>query len=118
VESRRDDRADGAAAWRYLQAVSVPTLAILDWMMPEVDGSDVCRRVSQQMPLANMYLMLLTAHTLKGAAAYLSAGFVVDASADLEMMGLQGRVTEAAAGLERRDAAVAQLIPELRSLLN
>jgi len=66
--------ADGAAAWQYLQAVSVPTLAILDWMMPEVDGSDVCRRVRQQMPLANMYLMLLTSlesrsHVIAGLEA-------------------------------------------------
>jgi len=59
-----------------------------------------------------------TAHTLKGAAAYLAAGFVVDAAASLEMMGLEGRVAEAAAGIERLDAAVAQLIPELGSWLN
>ena len=59
-----------------------------------------------------------TAHTLKGSAGYLSAGFVVDAAADLEMIGHEGRVAEAAAGLERLDAAVAQLIPELRSLLD
>jgi len=58
-----------------------------------------------------------SAHTLKGSAGYLSAGFVVDAAADLERMGLEGRVAETAAGLERLDAAVAQLIPELRSLL-
>jgi CheY-like chemotaxis protein len=31
------------------------TLAILDWMMPEMDGFDVRRRVRAQLPLANMY---------------------------------------------------------------
>ncbi|MEP7310042.1 MAG: Hpt domain-containing protein [Acidobacteriota bacterium] len=59
-----------------------------------------------------------TAHTLKGSAGYLSARFVVDAAAALEMMGLEGRIAEAAAGFERLTAAVAQLIPELRSWLN
>ena len=51
---------DGAEAWRVLRDASWPTLAILDWMMPEVDGAEVCRRVREQRPLANMYLMLLT----------------------------------------------------------
>src|SRR5690349_3473219 len=52
--------ADGAAAWRHLHSSREPTLAILDWMMPEVDGAEVCRRVRRDMPLANMYLVLLT----------------------------------------------------------
>ena len=51
---------DGAEAWRVLHDASWPTLAILDWMMPEVDGAEVCRRVREHRPLANMYLMLLT----------------------------------------------------------
>jgi DNA-binding response OmpR family regulator len=51
---------DGEAAWRYLQAATAPTLAILDWMMPNLEGSEVCRRVRKELPLANMYLILLT----------------------------------------------------------
>jgi phosphoserine phosphatase RsbU/P len=52
---------NGADAWEYLRAATAPTLAILDWMMPEMDGTEVCRRVRLELPLANMYLMLLTA---------------------------------------------------------
>jgi DNA-binding response OmpR family regulator len=52
---------DGAEAWSYLQAAAEPTLAILDWMMPELDGPAVCRHVRLQRPSANMYLILLTA---------------------------------------------------------
>ncbi len=53
--------ADGADALRELQsAAETPTLAILDWMMPRLEGAEVCRRVRLEMPLANMYLMLLT----------------------------------------------------------
>jgi DNA-binding response OmpR family regulator len=53
--------ADGAEAFRHLRSeAATPTLAILDWMMPQLEGADVCRRVRLEMPLANMYLMLLT----------------------------------------------------------
>jgi HPt (histidine-containing phosphotransfer) domain-containing protein len=54
------------------------------------------------------------AHTLKGAAAYLSAAFVADAAAHLETIGREGRLAEAVASLERLEAAVARLLPELR----
>ena len=43
---------DGAQAWDRLRVATDPTLAILDWMMPEMDGPDVCRRVRQELPLA------------------------------------------------------------------
>jgi DNA-binding response OmpR family regulator len=59
---------DGADALRHLLALgpSTPTLAILDWMMPNLEGADVCRRVRLEMPLANMYLMLLTSLESRG----------------------------------------------------
>jgi sigma-B regulation protein RsbU (phosphoserine phosphatase) len=59
---------DGAEALSYLQAhgTRTPTLAILDWMMPQLEGADVCRRARQEMPNANMYLMLLTSLESKG----------------------------------------------------
>jgi two-component system sensor histidine kinase/response regulator len=56
------------------------------------------------------------AHALRGAAGFLSATFVVDATAHLEVIGREGRLDEAVAGLERLDAAVTQLIPELRKI--
>ena len=58
--------ANGDEAWRYLQsaaASSGPVLAILDWMMPKMDGVEICRRVRHELPLANMYLILLTDRT-------------------------------------------------------
>ena len=59
---------DGAEALRHLLALgpSTPALAILDWMMPNLEGADVCRRVRLEMPLANMYLMLLTSLESRG----------------------------------------------------
>ena len=57
---------DGTHAWKYLRAATGSTLAILDWMMPELDGLEVCRRVRRDLPLANMYLVLLTARESRG----------------------------------------------------
>jgi DNA-binding response OmpR family regulator len=51
---------DGAEAWSHLERASGPTLAIVDWMMPEVDGPSLCRRTRSEKPTANVYLMLLT----------------------------------------------------------
>jgi DNA-binding response OmpR family regulator len=52
---------DGAQAWAALSADDAPRLAILDWMMPELDGVDVCRRVRALPGAASPYLILLTA---------------------------------------------------------
>jgi sigma-B regulation protein RsbU (phosphoserine phosphatase) len=66
---------DGASAWDALRRDAAPTLAILDWMMPELDGPEVCRRVRQELPLANMYLILVTARESRGdVIAGLDAG--------------------------------------------
>src|SRR5579872_1347193 len=69
---------NGAQAWEFLQAAGkdvAPTLAILDWMMPGMDGPDVCRRVRAELPLANMYLLLVTARESRGdVIAGLDAG--------------------------------------------
>ena len=66
---------DGTEAWLYLERATGPTLAILDWMMPGLDGPEVCRRVRAERPLANLYLMLLTAlESRKDIVAGLDAG--------------------------------------------
>ena len=52
---------DGAEACAVLQADDAPRLAILDWMMPEMDGVDVCRRIRARETLQPPYMILLTA---------------------------------------------------------
>ena len=50
---------DGLEAWDILQDPSAPQLCVLDWMMPRMDGLDLCRRIrGSQKPL---YVILLTA---------------------------------------------------------
>jgi len=52
---------DGNAAWELLTATPAPALAIIDWMMPGVDGLELCRRIKQEPSLAKTHVILLTA---------------------------------------------------------
>ena len=56
---------DGNEAWEILQGKNAPPLAILDWMMPEMTGVEVCRRVRQQSREPYTYILLLTSKNLK-----------------------------------------------------
>ena len=56
---------DGRQAWEALDAEDPPKLAILDWMMPEMDGVEVCRRVRQRQDREYTYIVLLTARDRK-----------------------------------------------------
>lgn len=52
---------NGAEAWAILEKEDSPAMAILDWMMPGIDGLEVCRRVRQRATATPTYLILLTA---------------------------------------------------------
>ncbi len=66
---------NGAEAWCALESDDAPPVAILDWMMPELDGLEICRRVRGTPRLAGTYVILLTARTGHGnATAGLEAG--------------------------------------------
>jgi phosphoserine phosphatase RsbU/P len=55
---------DGAEAWEALSVEGAPPLAILDVMMPQLDGLEVCRRVKQADAPVPVYVIMLTAKTL------------------------------------------------------
>lgn len=52
---------DGARAWEELQSKLAPPLAILDWLMPGMDGIEICRRIRSGPKTRTNYLILLTA---------------------------------------------------------
>ena len=56
---------DGAQAWALLEGEDAPRLAILDWMMPEIDGLEICRRLRLIPTATPPYLILLTAKSSK-----------------------------------------------------
>lgn len=51
---------DGLAALAELSAGQAPSLAVLDWMMPGLDGIEVARRVRASARARYTYLILLT----------------------------------------------------------
>jgi two-component system, cell cycle response regulator len=54
---------DGSEAWEILQSDDAPRLAILDWMMPGMDGVELCRKVRAAHREPYTYILLLTART-------------------------------------------------------
>ena len=66
---------DGEQALAILESEDAPPLAILDWMMPKMDGVGVCSRVREHANRPYVYLVLLTAKSQKEEiAAGLQAG--------------------------------------------
>jgi len=118
---------DGVQALERLSVATEPTLAILDWMMPGMDGPDVCRRIRQDMPLANMYLLLVTAREGRGdVVAGLDAGaddYIIKpfdpeelrarVAVGIRVLGLQQKLAERVAELQ----AALSNVKQLRGLL-
>jgi two-component system cell cycle response regulator len=78
---------NGLEAWQALSEEDAPQLAILDWMMPVMDGVEVCRRVRERAAEHYTYILLLTAKGQKqdvveginaGADDYLTKPFDAD----------------------------------------
>src|SRR5437660_450410 len=51
---------NGSDALNLLSAHDGPSLAVLDWMLPDIAGPDICRRLRQSQSLRYLYLILLT----------------------------------------------------------
>jgi DNA-binding response OmpR family regulator len=66
---------DGESAWNVLKSDDAPKLAILDWMMPGINGAEVCRRARELGRAEPTYLILLTAkHRKEDVAVGLYSG--------------------------------------------
>ena len=78
---------DGLEAWEHITGKTPPELAIIDWMMPKLDGIELCTRVRAMAMPNPLYLILLTARTRRqdlvagleaGADDYLTKPFDPD----------------------------------------
>jgi two-component system cell cycle response regulator len=78
---------NGLDAWEALQKEDAPPLAILDWMMPGMDGLELCRKIRSQQRGPYRYVLLLTSKDDKqdvvagleaGADDYLTKPFHAD----------------------------------------
>ena len=71
---------DGNAAWQVFEAMKgsdAPELAVLDWMMPGLEGIDICRRLRATPGFEFVYVILLTS---RGDKQDLSEGLAAGAN--------------------------------------
>jgi diguanylate cyclase (GGDEF)-like protein len=110
---------DGTAAWDILCTHPPVSLAIIDWLMPKIDGLELCRRVRQSSTLSTMYVIILTARDghanivaglTAGADDYISKPFDVEelkarVQVGIRVVTLQQRLSDEVAALQAaRDA--------------
>ena len=115
---------DGLAAWDLLNASAPPALAIVDWMMPGLDGLELCRRIRTSETLHGLYVLLLTARDQRadvvngldaGANDYMVKPFHFDelrarVNAGLRVAGLQNRLAERMTELQTSRDHLARLV--------
>lgn len=111
---------DGREAWEMLQSPDPPSLVISDWMMPGMDGLELCSRTRSRDRPGYTYLIILTARDQRedvikgleaGADDYLIKPF------DLEELRCRIKIGERIINLERRILLLANTDP-LTGILN
>jgi diguanylate cyclase (GGDEF)-like protein len=55
----------GTEALRILESPNAPPLAVLDWMMPGMEGPEICREIRKDPERPYTYVLLLTARSQK-----------------------------------------------------
>ena len=118
---------DGAEAWGILERPDAPKLAILDWIMPGLDGPDVSRNVRDLVRPEPTYIILLTSKQQKlDVVAGLNSGADDYVTKPFDPQELQSRIRvgERMVALQQKlsdrvrklEEALAQ-VTELRGLL-
>jgi diguanylate cyclase (GGDEF)-like protein len=106
---------DGDVAWQALNSLQPPAIAILDWMMPNLDGLELCRRIRSTPSLAATYVIIATGRdSREDLVAGLEAGANDYMVKPLNIAELQARVRVGmrVATLQQN---LAQTVKELRS---
>ena len=109
---------NGAEAWQVMQQADAPKLAILDWIMPEMDGTAVVRRIRTLQGSRPPYIIMLTS---KGEKADIIAGLNAGANDYLtkpfDPAELHARV-EVGSRMIDLQSTLADKISELQKALN
>jgi len=114
---------NGAEAWECLQKPEHPRMAVLDWMMPGLDGVELVRRVRASKELCSLYILLLTAKSSReemlsgldsGADDYIINPF--DREELLARVNIGRRIVELQKSLEQRIAELETALSQIRTL--
>ena len=67
---------NGTEAWEILRRDGAPSLAVIDWQMPGMNGDELCRVARTQLPDKPLYILLITAKNtrVEDKVAGLTAG--------------------------------------------
>lgn len=114
---------DGRTACQALEVADPPKLALLDWMLPEMDGLQICRRVRSTQAGRAIYIILLTARARKedviagldgGADDYITKPFDRDELRARLRAG--GRIVELQSSLAERMAELQDSVARVKQL--
>jgi DNA-binding response OmpR family regulator len=114
---------DGTSACEMLQQEDGPSLALLDWTLPGMDGVEICRRVRSRVRGRPVYLVLLTGraqqadvvHGLEaGADDYLTKPF--DHAELRSRLRVGERVLEMTEQLQARVSELVQALGRVKQL--
>jgi len=114
---------DGSDALAQLEKENSPDLVILDWIMPGMDGIEVCRRYRELHPDIAKYIIILTAKDSKsdtveglvaGANDYITKPFnnselIARLNAGRRFLDMRKKVTEQAQELREARGHIQQL---------
>jgi len=94
-----------------------PDIVVTDWVMPDLSGLELCRRIRNQAGLRDIYLILLSSNATEGQKA---EGFAAGADGyltkPLQIDQLLGQIRAARGVLEsRRKMRASQLVTPLKS---
>ena len=114
---------DGLSAYELLAGPDAPKLAVLDWIMPGLEGVEVCRKVREFKSDSPPYLILLTSRDNKkdiilglksGANDYIVKPY--DAEELQVRIGIGRRVVELQALLAGRILELQEALAQIKTL--
>jgi CheY-like chemotaxis protein len=105
---------NGAAAWQRFLDEPIG-IVVSDWMMPELDGLQLCRRIRGMVDRDYTYFILLTANHARreNLAAAMEAGIddFLQKPLDREAIWMRLRVAERILGYTRQIRQLGELLP-------
>lgn len=104
---------DGTAAWSLIGTFHFPVI-VTDWLMPEMDGLELCRRIRGAKREKYSYVILLTG--VQGRSEFLEAMAAgvddfLPKPADFDHLSARIRVAERILGLEQHVRQLESLLP-------
>ena len=122
---------NGTEAWKILKQADTPRLAILDWLMPGIEGDKLCKMIRSRQAVTPMYIIMLTVKKdineiveglESGADDYLSKPYSIDElvariNVGKRILDLEMKLTEKVSALQINEAKFDTFLAEKNLLL-